>query len=101
MSAKSKNRDDDFQEVLIGVDVPIYTTGVVCSIIKIPIWVLKQLDSEKIVCPKRKTDVSSRLYSKRELKEVERCWFYMKKHNVKIGGLKVILQMEKGTFDGP
>lgn len=100
--AKTKTQlKDAFEEVKIGPDVPIYTTGVVCAVLQIPVWVLKQLDNAGIVSPPRDTNQSSRLYSKRELKKVQHCWFYMNKHKVKISGLKVILQMEDGTFKGP
>ncbi|MDD3374112.1 MAG: MerR family transcriptional regulator [Candidatus Omnitrophica bacterium] len=98
MASKKIKNSEDFEEVYIEPDVPIYTTGIVCKILKIPIWVLKQLDKEGIVSPARKNEGESRLYSKRELKEAQRCWFFMEKHSVKIPGLKVILEMEKGTF---
>ncbi len=97
MVLKKKNKTD-FEEVDIDSDMPIYTTGVVCKILKIPIWILKQLDKEGIVSPVRKKDGESRLYSKCELKKVQRCWFFMEEHSVKVPGLKVILKMEKGTF---
>jgi DNA-binding transcriptional MerR regulator len=57
--------------------------------------VLKQLDREGIVKPRRKKG-KARLYSKREIKKIERCWFYIKKHHVNMEGLKIILQMEEG-----
>lgn len=99
MSKGSPN--PQFEEVSIGPDVPIYTTGVVSALLNIPVWVLKQLDAAQIVSPPRATNNSSRLYSKRELKRVQHCWFYMKMHKVKITGLKVILQLEDGSFEGP
>ncbi len=98
MMVKRKKPAEDFQEVPIGPDVPIYTTGVVCALLDIPIWVLKQLDKEGIVSPPRKTSALSRLYSKRELKKVQNCWFFMNTHKVKVPGLKVILKMQDGTF---
>ncbi len=101
MTTTKAKPDTTFDEVKIGPDVPIYTTGVVCSVLNIPVWVLKQLDKAGIVSPPRDTTQSSRLYSKRELKKVQHCWFYMNKHKVKISGLKVILKMEDGTFKGP
>lgn len=99
MAVTRKKTKTHFEEVAIDPDVPIYTTGVVCSILDIPVWVLKQLDTAGIVSPPRLNNNTSRLYSKRELKRVQHCWFYMNKHKVKIAGLKVILQMEDGTFD--
>lgn len=101
MMAKLKKKDAAFFEVEIGPDIPIYTTGVVCTILEIPIWVLKKLDTEGIVCPPREANSLARLYSKRELKKVQHCWFFMKEHKVKIAGLKVILKMQDGGFEGP
>jgi DNA-binding transcriptional MerR regulator len=92
---KKQRKSEDFEEVAIDKDMPIYTSGIVCKIFGIPIWTLKQLDKEGIVSPSREKEGQTRFYSKRELKLVERCWFYMEKHNVKIPGLKVILKMEQ------
>jgi MerR family transcriptional regulator/heat shock protein HspR len=83
----------DFIEVAIDNDEAIFTTGVVCKLLSIPHHVLKQLDLEGIVTPPRKKG-KIRLYSKRELKEIQRCWKYIKEDGVKINGLKVILKME-------
>jgi DNA-binding transcriptional MerR regulator len=82
-----------FNEFKIGADEPIYPSGVVVKLLGIPMHVLKQLDEEDIVKPPRKKG-RARLYSKRELKKLENCWYYMKRHKVNIGGLKVILGME-------
>ncbi len=97
MKDKSR-RNQDFAEVEIEIDMPVYTTGVVCRILDIPVWVLKQLDREGVVGPPRENKGKARLYSKKELKLVQHCWYYLREHNVKIGGLKVILDMEKGIF---
>lgn len=83
-----------FTPIEISPDEPIYTTGVVCRLINIPVWVLKQLDRYGIVSPQRKKG-KARLYSMRELKKLQKCWFYIKEHKVNIKGLKVILDMEK------
>ena len=74
---------------------PVFTTGVVCKLVDIPIWVLKQLDREGIVSPPRKSEKRSRLYSIIQLKKVKRCWFYMAEKGVKVNGLKIILEMEE------
>lgn len=73
---------------------PVFTTGVVCRLLNIPVWVLKKLDAEQIVSPQRKSDSVSRLYSLEELTLVNHCWQYMNKHRVKVHGLKIILRME-------
>ena len=58
MNAKLKEKLEDFEEVEIGNDAAIYPTGVVCKIIGIPIWALKQLDIEGLVCPPREKVLS-------------------------------------------
>lgn len=97
---KKKEKISEFEEVKIGPDAPIYSTGVVCKLLDIPIWVLKKLDKEGVISPPRDYKGKARLYSKRELKKLEHCWKYINKHKVKIDGLKVILQMESGTWEG-
>jgi DNA-binding transcriptional MerR regulator len=98
MKARKDDHSEGFEEVFIGPDEPLYTTGVVCRILQIPIWTLKQLDKEGIVRPERKHEGESRLYSKRQLKMVEECWYFMKQRRVKIHGLKVILEIQQGVF---
>jgi len=90
-----KNKKEKFIEYEIDIDEPVYTTGVLQKLLDIPIWVIKQLDSEGIVSPPREIEGSARLYSKRELKKLAHCWEYMNKKGVKVKGLKVILEMEE------
>jgi len=75
-------------------DEPVFTTGVVCRLLNMPVWVLKKLDSEQIVSPHRKSDSDARMYSLKELSLVKHCWKYMNEHRVKVHGLKIILHME-------
>jgi len=88
-------KDKDFEEFEINIDEPVYTTGVLCKILDVPVWVLKQLDNEGIVSPSRKEKGTARLYSKREVIKLAHCWQYMKKKGVKVKGLKVILEIEQ------
>lgn len=92
---KAKKVLKDPSELKINIDEPVYTTGVVCRLLDIPIWILKQLDREGLVRPKRKVDRQARLYSHSELTVVSHCWYYMKEHKVNVHGLKVILKMEQ------
>ncbi|MBF0522801.1 MAG: MerR family transcriptional regulator [Candidatus Omnitrophica bacterium] len=89
----------DVPEVEIGANEPVFTTGVVCRLLDVPVWVLKQLDSEGIVSPRRENENQPRLYSKKELSLVKHCWYYLSEHRVKIHGLKVILRMEQGDLE--
>lgn len=86
--------EDDFEEVEIDINEPVFTSGVVCRLLDIPIWILKQLDNEGIVCPPRESDGQARLYSKKEIRMVKHCWYYIRERGVKINGLKVILEIE-------
>ncbi|MCM8800576.1 MAG: MerR family transcriptional regulator [Candidatus Omnitrophica bacterium] len=81
------------EEFKLDSDEPIFPTGVVCRLLGIPVWVLKQLDREKIVSPPRKGHCA-RLYSINEMKKLKHIWFLMKRRKVKIDGIKVILEME-------
>lgn len=93
-------QEEDFVEFFIPVDEPIYTTGVVCRLLTIPIWVLKQLDEEGVVSPPRARTGQSRLYSKRELKMLDKVWYLMNERKVKVGGIRVILELEAtGYYD--
>lgn len=87
-------KTEEFEEFFVAVDEPVYTTGVVCKLLTIPIWVLKQLDSAGIVSPPRQATGQSRLYSKRELKKLDQVWYLMNERKVKVDGIKVILEME-------
>lgn len=58
------------EEFGIDKDEPVFTSGVVSKLLKIPVWVLKQLDKEGIVSPPREVG-RFRLYSQRELKKLK------------------------------
>ncbi len=95
--AISPRLEESFEEFFIPNDEPIYTSGVVCKLLAIPIWVLKQLDREGIVSPPRQRLGQSRLYSKRELKKLDRVWYLMNARKVKVDGIRVILEMEAAS----
>lgn len=94
-------KEEHFVEFTIGIDEPIYTTGVIQRLLDMPIWVIKQLDREGIVSPPRKAKATARLYSKRELKKLAHCWEYMSEKGVKVKGLKVILEIEEKYEEEP
>ena len=98
MKKNKHNTDESFEEFFIDIDEPIYTSGVVSRLLSIPVWVLKQLDREEIVSPPRKRG-KSRLYSKREIKKVHYIWNLMSEKNVNIGGVRVIIEMNKEKFE--
>lgn len=81
----------------VGIDEPVYTSGVVSRLLRIPVWVLKQLDKEEIISPPRKKG-TSRLYSKDELNKLSHIWYVMKEKRVKVSGLKYVLEMEARIY---
>ena len=81
----------------VSIDEPVYTSGVVCRLLRIPVWVLKQLDREAIISPTRKKG-RSRLYSKNELNKLSHIWYVIKEKKVKLAGLKYVLEMEAKVY---
>lgn len=81
------------KEVVIELDEPVFPTGVVCRLIKMPLWVLKELDSEGIVSPQRKRG-ADRLYSQLDLNRLNHVWNLMQRRRVTIGHLRVVLEIE-------
>lgn len=81
----------------VSIDEPVYTSGVVCRLLGIPVWVLKQLDREEIVSPRRKKG-RSRLYSKKELDKLSHIWYIMREKRVKVTGLRYVLEMEARVY---
>jgi len=77
----------------IGDDEPVYTSGVVCRLLRIPVWVLKQLDRECMVSPPRRSR-GFRLYSMREVTKLHKIWYYMNEKGVNVQGVKIILEMQ-------
>lgn len=86
---------EEFEEFEIDLDEPVFPTSVVCKLLNIPRWVLRELDKNKIISPPRKKH-RARLYSKRQLKKLTFIWHLMDKEGVNIKGIKVILKMRKG-----
>ncbi|MBU1083956.1 MAG: MerR family transcriptional regulator [Candidatus Omnitrophica bacterium] len=93
--SRRKSPENAFDEFTLDPEEPVFTSGVVCRLLSIPVWVLKQLDREGLVSPPRKKETVSRLYSTVHIRKLKRCWYYMDKKGVRINGLKVILEMEK------
>ncbi len=83
----------------VGIDEPVYTSGVVCRLLGIPVWVLKQLDREEIISPQR-TNGKARLYSKNELNKLSHIWYIMHEKKVKVTSLRYVLEMESKVYRG-
>jgi MerR family transcriptional regulator/heat shock protein HspR len=89
---KRRPAEEDFK---FDMDEPVFTTGVVTRLLGIPVWVLKQLDREEVVCPPRRGEGCSRLYSKREMVVLKKVWHYMKVKKLKVQGVKVVMEIEQ------
>ncbi len=92
--SRSKDSGCGYGEFEIDSREPVYTTGVVCRLLRIPVWTLKKLDKKNIVKPERR-EGNDRLYSQEDLNKLQYYWNLMKKKKVKIAGLKVIKQMKE------
>jgi len=77
----------------ISPEEPVYVISVVCKLVDIPIWTLRQLDKAGVVKPKR-IGKKSRLYSFKDLKKLEYVHYLMEKKRVNIHGVKIILRKE-------
>lgn len=78
----------------IAPDEPVYVISVVCKLVDIPIWTLRQLDKAGVVRPKR-LGKKNRLYSLKDLKKLEYVHYLMEEKRVNIHGLKIILSRPK------
>ncbi|MFA6129843.1 MAG: MerR family transcriptional regulator [Candidatus Omnitrophota bacterium] len=79
--------------IKIAPEEPVYVIGVVCRLVNIPIWTLRQLDKAGVVRPKR-IGKKNRLYSLKDLKKLEYVHYLMEEKRVNIHGVKVILEKE-------
>jgi MerR family transcriptional regulator, heat shock protein HspR len=77
----------------ISPEEPVYVIGVVCKLVDIPIWTLRQLDKAGVVRPRR-IGKKNRLYSLKDLKRLEYVHYLMEKKRVNIHGVKIILERE-------
>ena len=88
------------EEVVIDPDYPAYTSGVVCDLLEVTPWFLKQIDDEGLVSPPRDNENATRLYSKNELDKVAYVNKLMAEQNLNLEGVKLVLQLQGETIDG-
>ncbi len=77
----------------IPAEEPVYVISVVCKLVNIPIWTLRQLDKAGVVKPKR-IGKKSRLYSLKDLTKLEYVHYLMEEKRVNLHGIKIILEKE-------
>lgn len=75
-------------------DYPILTSGVVCDLLKVTPWFLKQLDDEGLVSPQRESENSTRFYSKNEFNKLAYINKLMTEQNLNIDGVKLVFQIQ-------
>jgi len=80
-------------DIHISPDEPVYVISVVSKLLDMPVWTLRQLDKQGIVCPKR-IGKKSRLYSMKDIRKLEYISYLMEEKHVNIGGIKIILEIE-------
>jgi MerR family transcriptional regulator, heat shock protein HspR len=93
---KSKSSGDksvqDY-DVTIDPQAPLFIIGVTSSMVGMPIWTLRKLDTMGVVCPKR-VGVRTRCYSQDQIKVLSYVRYLIEEKSVNISGVKVILEIE-------
>lgn len=79
--------------VVISPDEPVYIISVVSKLVSIPVWTLRQIDKQGIVCPKR-LGKKSRLYSLKDVKKLEYIHYLIDEKGVNLRGVKIIIEKE-------
>jgi len=78
----------------IASDDPVFSISVVSRLTHIPVWTLRVLDRQLIVCPK-KTAGNTRLYSNNDVQKLAKVYYFMKVRKVNMGGLKVLCDLHE------
>ncbi|WP_394795114.1 MerR family transcriptional regulator [Armatimonas sp.] len=73
---------------------PVYVISVAARLASLPCWVLRVLDQEGIVVPRR-TDSNRRLYSDADIRTLAHVRHLTEERQVNIAGVKVILELEQ------
>ena len=93
MAKKLEKIVGEIKELVIDPAHPVFTSGVVCDLLGVTPWFLKQLDDENLVSPERANENATRLYSKEELNKVSYINNLMTGKNLNIEGVKLVLQI--------
>tara|TARA_B100001989_G_C24502145_1_gene445537 strand:+ start:450 stop:785 length:336 start_codon:yes stop_codon:yes gene_type:complete len=89
----------EIEDVIIDPDYPAYTSGVVCDILEVTPWFLKQIDDEGLVSPPRDNENATRCYSKNEFNKVAYISRLMLEQNLNIEGIKLVFQLQGEKID--
>ena len=66
----------------------------VCDLLEVNPWFLKQIDDEGLVSPDRESENATRFYSKNELNRVAYISNLMAERNLNIEGIKLVFQLQ-------
>jgi hypothetical protein len=89
----------EVEDLYIDPDYPAFTSGVVCDILEVTPWFLKQIDDEGLVSPPRDNENATRCYSKNELNKVAYINKLMTEQNLNIDGVKLVFQLQGEKLD--
>ena len=79
-------------DLTIDPQAPLFIIGVASSVVGMPIWTLRKLDTMGVVCPKR-VGVRTRCYSQHQIKILTYVRYLIEEKSVNISGVKVILEL--------
>lgn len=86
-----RKKYEDFLDIEIDKNEPIFPTSVVSKLLDIPRWVLREFDKNKVISPPRRKG-EARLYSKKQLSKITYAWYLMQEEGVNMRGIKMILE---------
>ena len=92
--SEMRERYEDFFEVEIPEDEPIYPLNIVCKLLKMHSWTINEIVKEGIVHPK-KVGKRKKLFSYKDIRRLKYVKYLIEKKGVNIQGVKVILEIKK------
>jgi len=99
MGRRRKSRPEGTGKgIQISSDDPVYAIGIVSKLLGVPEWTLRALEREGLIRPER-MNRKVRVYSLKQMRKIEHICYLMEEKRVNIGGVKVILHMEKVWTD--
>lgn len=80
-------------DVHIDPDHPVYGISIVSTIVRIPIWTLRKLDTMGVVKPIRIG--KTRCYSQIQMKQLNYIYYLLEEKKVNISAIKVVLEINQ------
>ncbi len=93
-NSEMRKNHEDFFDVKIPENEPIYPLNIVCKLLKMHSWTINEIIKEGIVHPK-KIGKRKKLFSYKDICRLKYVKYLIEKKGVNIQGVKVILEIRK------